>query len=133
MRDLHVCMQQLASIIYDLGIACFDHDRKNTFVVFFSFQDRNKCLSLGWRTSDKLQHYFPVLCATRCYHPRFSTRERRTSVIRMHNFQVIGTFSILKITGLTSNQCFALSTQLFLRISMKFVKSLTLHSNILPY
>ena len=32
MRDLHVCMQQLASIIYDLGLACFDHDRKNTFV-----------------------------------------------------------------------------------------------------
>ena len=56
-----VCMQQLASIIYDLGLACFDHDGKNTFVVFFSFQDRNKCLSLGWRTSDKLQHYFPVL------------------------------------------------------------------------
>ena len=40
MRDLHVCMQHLASIIYDLGLACFDHDRKNTFVVFFSFQDR---------------------------------------------------------------------------------------------
>ena len=35
MRDLHVCMQQLASIIYALGLACFDHDRKNTFVVFF--------------------------------------------------------------------------------------------------